>query len=37
LQNRSWSGLEQNLGKTEVVKAVEGKKGIAARYSNEIE
>jgi len=37
LQNRSWTGLEQNLGQTEVVKAIEGQKGIAARYSNEIE
>ena len=37
LQNRTWTGLEQNLGQTEVTKAVEGKKGIAARYANELE
>ena len=37
LQNRSWTGLEQNLGQTEVTKAVEGLKGIAAEYSNELE
>lgn len=35
LQNRSWVGLEQNLGQTEVSKAVEGKKGIAANYEDE--
>lgn len=33
--SRSWKGLEQNLGQTEVSDAVEGMKGIAAGYSNE--
>jgi hypothetical protein len=27
--------LEQNLGKTQVTKAIEGKKGIAMTYENE--
>jgi hypothetical protein len=35
LQNRSWTGLEQNLGQTEVQKFVEGKKGIASTYEDE--
>jgi hypothetical protein len=35
LQNRSWQGLEQDLGKTEVTKAVQGVKGIAMGYENE--
>lgn len=35
LHNRSWTGLEQNLGQTPVTKAVEGKKGIAASYDDE--
>lgn len=35
LQQRSWTGLEQNLGQTEVKKAEEGRKGIALQYSNE--
>jgi diphthamide biosynthesis protein 2 len=35
LKNRSWAGLEQNLGKTPVVSVVEGKKGIAMGYENE--
>ncbi|XP_052099458.1 2-(3-amino-3-carboxypropyl)histidine synthase subunit 2-like [Mytilus californianus] len=33
--SRSWKGLEQNLGQTEVSDAVEGSKGIAAGYSYE--
>ena len=37
LQNRSWKGLEQNLGETEVKKAGEGAKGIAMGYENEKE
>lgn len=36
LHNRSWTGLEPNLGQTSVSKAVEGKKGIAASYQDEI-
>ena len=35
LKNRSWTGLEQNLGQTEVSIAVEGTKGIAAGYESE--
>lgn len=35
LQNRSWKGLEQNLGQTEIKKATEGAKGIAMGYENE--
>ena len=35
LQTRSWQGLEQNLGQTEVKKASEGVKGIAMGYENE--
>ncbi|KAJ8276936.1 hypothetical protein GJAV_G00069550 [Gymnothorax javanicus] len=35
LQGRSWQGLEQNLGKTPVVKAVEGRRGIAIAYEEE--
>jgi len=35
LHNRTWTGLEQNLGKTEVTKAVEGRKGIAMSYEHE--
>jgi len=35
--SRSWKGLEQNLGQTEVCDAVEGRKGIASGYSNEQE
>ena len=37
LTNRSWTGLEQNLGITEVTKAIDGKKGIAAGYEEENE
>ncbi|XP_033738046.1 LOW QUALITY PROTEIN: 2-(3-amino-3-carboxypropyl)histidine synthase subunit 2-like [Pecten maximus] len=35
LASRSWRGLEQQLGETEVTKALEGQKGIAAGYTNE--
>jgi len=35
LKNRSWTGLEQDLGLTEVTKAIEGKKGIAMGYEGE--
>ena len=35
LQNRSWKGLEQNLGQTEVKKATEGERGIAMGYEKE--
>lgn len=35
LHNRSWTGLEQNLGETPVQKAVEGQRGIAASYDTE--
>ncbi|XP_069128208.1 2-(3-amino-3-carboxypropyl)histidine synthase subunit 2-like [Argopecten irradians] len=35
LASRSWRGLEQQLGETEVTRAVEGQKGIAAGYTNE--
>lgn len=35
LQSRTWTGLEQNLGETEVTKAKEGRKGIAMGYETE--
>ncbi|KAJ8375493.1 hypothetical protein SKAU_G00060730 [Synaphobranchus kaupii] len=35
LQGRTWQGLEQKLGKTPVVKAVEGRRGIAIAYEEE--
>ncbi|CAG9770189.1 unnamed protein product [Ceutorhynchus assimilis] len=35
LSERSWKGLEQNLGQTEVKMAEEGRKGIAQGYTNE--
>ncbi|KAJ8305393.1 hypothetical protein KUTeg_015938 [Tegillarca granosa] len=35
LSSRSWKGLDQKLGETPVVKAVEGRKGIAATYTHE--
>ncbi|CAK6951984.1 -(3-amino-3-carboxypropyl)histidine synthase subunit 2 [Scomber scombrus] len=35
LANRSWHGLEQKLGETPVVKAVQGRKGIAIAYEEE--
>ena len=34
LSNRSWQGLDQQLGETPVVKAVEGQFGIAAEYTD---
>jgi len=35
LNERSWKGLEQDLGRTEVKMAEEGRKGIATEYENE--
>ena len=35
LSQRSWQGLEQKLGETQAVKAIEGQKGIAWGYDNE--
>lgn len=35
LSERSWKGLEQNLGHSEVKLAEEGRKGIAQSYENE--
>ncbi|XP_030635991.1 2-(3-amino-3-carboxypropyl)histidine synthase subunit 2 [Chanos chanos] len=35
LAGRSWQGLEQKLGQTPVVKAVEGRRGIAIAYEDE--
>ncbi|XP_077981448.1 2-(3-amino-3-carboxypropyl)histidine synthase subunit 2-like [Glandiceps talaboti] len=35
LASRSWQGLEQKLGETPVVEAIEGQRGIAAGYANE--
>lgn len=35
LQGRTWQGLEQELGRTPVVKAVEGRRGIAIVYEDE--
>ena len=35
LHQRSWQGLEQQLGETPVTKAVQGQKGIAMAYENE--
>ena len=37
LQTRSWKGLEQNLGQTQVKQAGQGAKGIAMGYENETE
>ncbi|XP_062335708.1 2-(3-amino-3-carboxypropyl)histidine synthase subunit 2 [Osmerus eperlanus] len=37
LVGRSWQGLEQKLGKTPVTKALEGKKGIAIAYEEDID
>lgn len=37
LQDRSWKGLEQKLGETEVKKTEQGRKGIPLQYSNEPE
>ncbi|KAM9324633.1 2-(3-amino-3-carboxypropyl)histidine synthase subunit 2 [Gastrophryne carolinensis] len=36
LSSRSWQGLDKSLGQTPVVKAVEGRKGIAIAYEDEI-
>lgn len=35
LASRSWKGLEQKQGETPVIKAVQGREGIAAGYSHE--
>lgn len=35
LESRSWRGLEQQLGKTAVSKAVQGRRGIAIAYEDE--
>lgn len=35
LSGRTWQGLEPRLGETPVVKAVEGRKGIAIAYEEE--
>ena len=35
LAGRSWSGLEQKLGETEVKETVHGRRGIAAGYEGE--
>ncbi|XP_038039238.1 2-(3-amino-3-carboxypropyl)histidine synthase subunit 2 [Anas platyrhynchos] len=35
LESRSWRGLEQQLGKTPVSKAVQGRRGIAIAYEEE--
>lgn len=37
LQERSWKGLEQKLGETDVKNVEEGRKGIPLQYSNEPE
>lgn len=36
LAGRSWQGLEPKLGETPVVKAVEGRRGIAIAYEEEV-
>lgn len=35
LAGRSWQGLQPQLGQTAVVKAVEGRRGIAIAYEEE--
>ena len=35
LSHRSWQGLEQKLGETEVGAAVQGRTGVAAVYAHE--
>ncbi|KAK3091498.1 hypothetical protein FSP39_020269 [Pinctada imbricata] len=35
LSTRSWKGLDQQLGETPIIKAVEGRKGIASGYTHE--
>ena len=37
LQTRHWTGLEQKRGQTEVTNAVEGRAGIAAGYTHEMD
>ncbi|CAH2310541.1 2-(3-amino-3-carboxypropyl)histidine synthase subunit 2 [Pelobates cultripes] len=37
LSARSWQGLDRSLGQTAVVKAVEGRRGIAIAYEDELE
>lgn len=34
-QSRSWTGLEQKIGETEVAKAIEGRSGLAKSYDGE--
>lgn len=36
LDSRSWKGLEQKLGETPVTKAVQGRRGIAIAYDDEV-
>lgn len=36
LQSRTWQGLEQRIGETEVSQAVKGRSGIAQSYVNEL-
>uniref|UniRef100_A0A8C5QA33 2-(3-amino-3-carboxypropyl)histidine synthase subunit 2 n=1 Tax=Leptobrachium leishanense TaxID=445787 RepID=A0A8C5QA33_9ANUR len=36
LAARSWQGLERSLGQTPVIKAVEGRRGIAIAYEDEV-
>lgn len=36
LSSRTWKGLEQKLGQTEAELATEGRKGLAQKYSNEL-
>lgn len=37
ISERTWTGLQQNLGQSEVKKAEAGRKGIPLQYSNEPE
>ncbi|KAM4022934.1 2-(3-amino-3-carboxypropyl)histidine synthase subunit 2 isoform 1-T2 [Anomaloglossus baeobatrachus] len=37
LSSRSWQGLDKALGETPVVKALEGRRGIAIAYEDEVE
>ena len=36
LNKRTWRGLEQQLGETEVTMAIQGRSGVAAGYSHEL-
>lgn len=36
LNKRTWRGLEQQLGETEVTMAAEGRSGLAAGYTHEL-